>query len=141
MRLPFLHPREPLVENAIVHGVESVKNGTIHLKVFHDESKVYLQVRNTGKKMTEEDIERIHAILEGDESKITKVPGRHTSIGIQNDTVVSSSQSGSAVILILKSFDGVVVELKKFPWYRVILFLLIPTSTNLRSAIVLSLAS
>ena len=75
---------QPLVENAIVHGVESVKNGTIHLKVFHDESKVYLQVRNTGKKMTEEDIERIHAILEGDESKIPKVPGRHTSIGIQN---------------------------------------------------------
>mgnify|MGYP002761775311 FL=1 len=75
---------QPLVENAIVHGVESVKNGTIHLKVFHDESKVYLQVRNTGKKMTEEDIERIHAILEGDESKIPRVPGRHTSIGIQN---------------------------------------------------------
>ena len=34
--------------------------------------------------MTEEDIARIHAILEGDESKIPKVPGRHTSIGIQN---------------------------------------------------------
>lgn len=75
---------QPLVENAIVHGVESVKNGMIHLKIYHDESKVYLQVRNTGKKMTEKDLERIQAILEGDESKIPKVPGRHTSIGIQN---------------------------------------------------------
>lgn len=75
---------QPIVENAIVHGVESVKNGTIHLKVFHDESKVYLQVRNTGKKMTEQDLARIHAILEGDESQIPKTPGRHTSIGIQN---------------------------------------------------------
>lgn len=75
---------QPIVENAIVHGVESVKNGTIHLKIFHDETKVYLQVRNTGKKMTEKDLERIHAILEGDESKIPKVPGRHISIGIQN---------------------------------------------------------
>lgn len=75
---------QPIVENAIVHGVESVKNGTIHMKIFHDESKVYLQVRNTGKKMTEKDLDRIHAILEGDESQIPKVPGRHTSIGIQN---------------------------------------------------------
>ncbi len=75
---------QPIVENAIVHGVESVKNGTIHMKIFHDESKVYLQVRNTGKKMTEKDLDRIHAILEGDESQIPKAPGRHTSIGIQN---------------------------------------------------------
>lgn len=75
---------QPIVENAIIHGVESVKNGTIHLKVFHDERNVYLQVRNTGKKMTQEDMERIHAILEGDESQIPKNPGRHTSIGIQN---------------------------------------------------------
>ncbi len=75
---------QPIVENAIIHGVESVKNGTIHLKIFHDETKVYLQVRNTGKKMTEKDLARIHAILEGDESQIPKVPGRHTSIGIQN---------------------------------------------------------
>lgn len=75
---------QPIVENAIIHGVESVKNGTIRLKIFHDESKVYLQVRNTGKKMTEQDLARIHAILEGDESQIPKTPGRHTSIGIQN---------------------------------------------------------
>lgn len=75
---------QPIVENAIIHGVEAVKNGAIRLKVFHDETKVYLQVRNTGKKMTEQDMARIHAILEGDESQIPKNPGRHTSIGIQN---------------------------------------------------------
>ena len=75
---------QPIVENAIVHGVESVKNGTIHLRIFHDADKVYLQVRNTSKKMTDEDLERIQEILEGDESKIPKKPGRHTSIGIQN---------------------------------------------------------
>ena len=34
--------------------------------------------------MTEEELERIHAILEGDESKLPKNTGRHTSIGIQN---------------------------------------------------------
>lgn len=75
---------QPLVENAIVHGVEAVKNGAIRLKVFHDENNVYLQVRNTGKKMTEQDQRRIRAILEGNEDQIPKTPGKHTSIGIQN---------------------------------------------------------
>lgn len=75
---------QPLVENAIVHGVEAVKNGAIRLKVYHDENNVYLQVRNTGKKMAEEDQRRIRAILEGNEDQIPKTPGKHTSIGIQN---------------------------------------------------------
>lgn len=75
---------QPIVENAIVHGVETVKNGVIRLHVYHDDENVYLKVRNTGKKMTEEELERIHAILEGDESRLPKNTGRHTSIGIQN---------------------------------------------------------
>ena len=37
-----------------------------------------------GLNVTEEELERIHAILEGDESKLPKNTGRHTSIGIQN---------------------------------------------------------
>ena len=75
---------QPIVENAIVHGVETVKNGAIRLKIYHDEDLVYLQVRNTGKKMSEEEKEKIRAILEGDETQIPKDTGRHTSIGIQN---------------------------------------------------------
>lgn len=75
---------QPLVENAIVHGVETVKNGKIRLRVYHDVKNVYFEVRNTGKKMTKEDFDRIKAILEGDEEKIPKNTGRHTSIGIRN---------------------------------------------------------
>lgn len=75
---------QPIVENAIVHGVETVKNGVIRLKIYHDEDYVYLQVRNTGKEMTKEARERIRAILEGDETQLPRDTGRHTSIGIQN---------------------------------------------------------
>lgn len=75
---------QPIVENAIVHGVETVANGAIHLKVYHDERNVYFEVRNTGKQMTEQDKQRIQAILAGDEDQIPKNTGRHTSIGISN---------------------------------------------------------
>lgn len=75
---------QPIVENAIVHGVERVKNGAILLKIYHDEENVYLEVHNTGKKITEEDKRRIQEILDGDESMLPKAAGRHTSIGIRN---------------------------------------------------------
>lgn len=75
---------QPIVENAIVHGVERVKNGTIHLRIYHDRNMVYLEVRNTGKEMTAEEKERIRVILEGEEDEIPKSQGRHTSIGIHN---------------------------------------------------------
>ncbi len=75
---------QPLVENAIVHGVETIKNGVIRLRVFHDEENIYLEVRNTGKEMTEKDKMRIQAILDGDESQLPETTGRHTSIGIRN---------------------------------------------------------
>lgn len=75
---------QPLGENAVVHGVEVMANGLIRLKVYHDREHVYLEVRNTGKEMTEEAKKKIEAILEGTEAQIPKEPGRHTSIGIQN---------------------------------------------------------
>ncbi len=75
---------QPIVENAIVHGVETIKNGVIKLKVFHDEENIYLEVRNTGREMTEKDKERINSILAGDETKLPETVGRHTSIGIRN---------------------------------------------------------
>ncbi len=75
---------QPLVENAIVHGVENAKSGSIGVHVYHDEEQVYLKVTNTGKKLSKEEQERIQAILSGDTAKIPKGKGKHTSIGIRN---------------------------------------------------------
>ncbi|MFP3156149.1 histidine kinase [Lachnospiraceae bacterium ZAX-1] len=75
---------QPLLENAIVHGVESIKNGNIKIKVYHDESQIYIEVRNSGKLLSEEELENIKNLLEGDEEKILKGVGKHTSIGIRN---------------------------------------------------------
>jgi two-component system sensor histidine kinase YesM len=56
---------QPLIENAVVHGVETVKNGTIWIKVFKEGPNAILQIINTGKTMTEEDVVRVRHILEG----------------------------------------------------------------------------
>lgn len=75
---------QPIVENAIIHGVESVKNGQIQIKIYHDDKKVYLEVQNTGKKMSEEDKDRIHALLNDEDYQVKEPRGKHTSIGIRN---------------------------------------------------------
>ena len=75
---------QPIVENAIVHGVERVQNGKIRLGIWHDENNAYLEVRNTGKKLTEEARERIRIMLSDDEEKLPEGTGQHTSIGIRN---------------------------------------------------------
>ena len=72
---------QPLIENAVVHGVETVKNGTIWIKVYQEGQNAILQIINTGKGMSEEDQERVNAILEG---KYEQEGERHEALGIHN---------------------------------------------------------
>lgn len=75
---------QPILENAVVHGIEQVKNGVIEIQIYHDETKIYVKVLNSGKPMTREDLEKIAAILSGNPGSIKAEPGQHTSLGIRN---------------------------------------------------------
>ena len=75
---------QPLVENAVVHGVETVKSGTIRLRIYQEEAFVFLEVQNTGKTLSREEMERIQGILRGEADKLPEGRGKHTSIGIRN---------------------------------------------------------
>lgn len=75
---------QPLLENAVLHGVEEAKSGNIILKVFLKDTNIVLQVINTGKKMTVEDIDRVHKILSGEFDVDQMREGKHTSLGIRN---------------------------------------------------------
>lgn len=75
---------QPLLENAVVHGVEAVKNAVIKLRIFHDEQCIYLQIRNTGRPLTEEDQKRIERLLSGRPDGVQQGKGKHTSLGIRN---------------------------------------------------------
>ena len=75
---------QPILENAVVHGIEQVKNGVIEIQIYHDETKIYVKVLNSGKPMTGEDMEKINGILSGSPGSIKAEPGQHTSLGIRN---------------------------------------------------------
>lgn len=74
---------QPLIENAILHGIERVKSGKITIHVHHDGCFTYLDVINTGKEISVEKVEGIQRILE-DANMIPEGSGKHTSIGIRN---------------------------------------------------------
>ena len=75
---------QPILENAVVHGIEAVKSGTIKLKVYKEKGNVILQVINSGKRMTEEEVLRVKEILERKTGNITIGKGKHISLGIRN---------------------------------------------------------
>jgi len=75
---------QPLIENAVVHGVETVKNGTIQIKIYKEDETVVLQIINTGKNMTQEDLLRVENILNGNKNQQTEVSNKHESLGIHN---------------------------------------------------------
>lgn len=75
---------QPLLENAIKHGVEKVSQGTVWLKIYSDSVNLNIDVINTGKPMDDEQMVRIRAIIEGSYRLEKAEPGMHTSIGIYN---------------------------------------------------------
>ncbi|MDF2801418.1 MAG: signal transduction histidine kinase, LytS [Anaerocolumna sp.] len=74
---------QPILENAVVHGVEVIKEGCIFLSVFLKEGKIHLEVKNSAKAITENDVQRINDILDGKHA-IDEGKGKHLSLGIRN---------------------------------------------------------
>ncbi|MDF2673983.1 MAG: integral rane sensor signal transduction histidine kinase, partial [Clostridiales bacterium] len=70
---------QPIVENAIIHGIEAVNyDGIISIKLYEDQSKIKIIVTDNGIGMTREQIE---ASFKGEENL---QQNRFSSIGIGN---------------------------------------------------------
>ncbi len=74
---------QPILENAVVHGIEVIKEGCIFLSIFLKEGKIHLQVKNSARAISENAIEKIQDILEG-KMAIGEGKGKHLSLGIRN---------------------------------------------------------
>lgn len=75
---------QPLLENAIRHGIEKVNTGTIWVKIYPCGDRIHIDVANTSKPLSREELERIDAIIRGYYRLDKSEPGVHTSIGIYN---------------------------------------------------------
>lgn len=74
---------QPILENAVVHGIERVKKGIIKIQIYREDEKVCLEVINTSGRISEEEKERIYKILYGSPKEVKGV-GKHTSLGLRN---------------------------------------------------------
>ena len=72
---------QPIVENAVNHGIREMGDkGTIQLKVFRDINRVCVSVRDNGKGMSKEDIEKVV----GGKWKYEEQTGDSNGIGMDN---------------------------------------------------------
>ncbi len=71
---------QPIVENAVEHGVTTQGTGKISIKVYAEGEYMYMEVRNTGR-LSQEDREKVDRILSG---QFDEKQERSVSIGISN---------------------------------------------------------
>ncbi|MDE6906304.1 MAG: sensor histidine kinase [Lachnospiraceae bacterium] len=71
---------QPIVENAVEHGVEENRKGIVEIKIYREEDKLYIKVINDGI-LKESDKEKIRRLLGEGEAKLDE---SHISLGIRN---------------------------------------------------------
>lgn len=75
---------QPLLENAIKHGIEKIGSGTIWVNIYDQQRTVCMDVINTSRQLGEREIAEINAIIRGEHEIDCSKPGAHRSIGIYN---------------------------------------------------------
>lgn len=75
---------QPLLENAIKHGIEKIGSGTIWVNIYEQGREVRIDVINTSQKLGEEEFVRINDLIRGRHEIDRSQPGVHNSIGIYN---------------------------------------------------------
>lgn len=73
---------QPIVENAIYHGIEELaENASIYIKAYTEEHDFYIEITDSGKGMTQEEIDQIQKKIAGE---IETEGGSGNGIGLKN---------------------------------------------------------
>ena len=75
---------QPMIENAVVHGIEQIKQGMIKIKIYSNAENLYLQVINSGKPLTKDVKEKIETLLNQKPEEVSEGRGHHVSLAIRN---------------------------------------------------------
>ena len=109
---------QPLVENAIYHGMEFMDgDGEIHVRIWREDDDLYMKVSDNGLGMTEERVERLL-------SDNSHVPSRSGSgIGVRNVNERVKLFFGSEYGLLIESEldegTDVTIHMKAVPYEEV----------------------
>lgn len=72
---------QPLLENAVEHGIEPVTKGHIDIHVYKKDGKLNIDITNDGARLTPEDLRRIDALINSPD----EAPSKYSeSLGIRN---------------------------------------------------------
>lgn len=71
---------QPIVENAVEHGIANNRSGNVELHIYRKEDIIYIEVVNDGK-LDQKDKEKIEFLLGNDRKQDEE---RHVSLGIRN---------------------------------------------------------
>ncbi len=93
---------QPIVENAVEHGISEVSKGTIHLRLYQKEHYVFIEVRNDGT-LTEQDKAKIHQLLN---ETIDPEKERSLNLGIRNVNNRLRLIYGDDCGLFIEDFEG-----------------------------------
>ncbi|OQB25136.1 MAG: Sensor histidine kinase YpdA [Firmicutes bacterium ADurb.Bin182] len=74
---------QPIVENAVEHGITPRMQGAIVLRVYRNDDKLVMEVENDGK-MTEQDIKAVELLLNGSVQPAQQTGAGSSSLGIRN---------------------------------------------------------
>lgn len=72
---------QPLLENAVEHGIEPVTKGNIEIRIYRKNGALYIEIVNDGVRLSPEDVYRINSLINGGD---TEKPKSSTSLGIRN---------------------------------------------------------
>ncbi|MFV0343426.1 MAG: sensor histidine kinase [Anaerocolumna sp.] len=70
---------QPLLENAVVHGIEPAKGGKISISIKKANDEIVISIANDGLPLSPTDMDKIEQILAGKSE-----PGKQHSVGIKN---------------------------------------------------------
>ncbi len=70
---------QPVIENAVEHGINATTESTISLNIYSDDDFIYIKVTNTGN-MSEDDVKKVAELLSDSETE----EKHHVNIGIRN---------------------------------------------------------
>lgn len=98
---------QPLLENAVKHGIEPVGEGIISLRSYVKDQWFIIEVEDNGKGMSPYEFNRIKEIIDREQRNINIQKGKRRSIGFQNVARRIQLIYGEKAVILVESVEEV----------------------------------